>query len=852
MKKFYFLLIALLCSATMLSAATLTVKANNDAWGTVTGGGEYCGEVVTITATPNEGYCFVGWFDEEGKPKVSEGGVVTGEIAHPFFYCADDTYIAKFAEVVTLTLNVETPGGLSDAIFDAGKRPVEVTKLTLTGTLNDDDFTLMRETMTSLLEVDLSGITNTTGVNFRNHSNLQSIILPLRLTTIEGADEFNLDYRGGNFSNCSSLTSIIIPNSVTSIGDGAFLECSSLISVEIPNSVIVIGNEAFRACSSLSSIEIPNSVTAIRSSVFYLCSSLTSITIPNSVTSIGEHAFRACSSLSSIEIPNSVTSIGFCAFDECYRLTSIKIPNSVTWIASYAFGSCYDLKTVTLGNGLETIHYNAFEDSYNIDTIICVSANTPKVADCTSCTQQSFSTIDPQTCVLKVPAVAYDSYVRHSIWGAFLNIETMDIDYYNIQATANNSEMGEVKGAKYYLPNETVTLEAVAYSGYKFVKWSDGSTENPRTFTATADVSLTAEFAVRLYEVTLTCNEAQGTVTGGGEYEPGTQVTITATANEGYKFSHWVRWYEYENEEGGYWEFFMEENPYIFEMDSQFYDIQAVFVEVEEFEVDILTDGNGYLIGAGGWGIYSYGEEVTVEAIANEGYHFVEWSDGSMENPRTIVVTADIQLVAAFAKNQYEVNVSADENGYVIGGGIYYYGEEVIIEAIANKGYHFVKWSDDNTENPRTIVVSEDVELSAEFAKEGAPEEDVDSRIFIAESADETQGTVKVMIVAEAIEGFEFSHWSDGNTENPRIVSLDADVELYAYFKASTDVENSRITSAVVYSNNGVLYVDGAEADYHVLDAAGRLVYSGSDAALALPRGVYVVVVGDEVEKVVL
>ena len=83
-------------------------------------------------------------------------------------------------------------------------------------------------------------------------------------------------------------------------------------------------------------------------------------------------------------------------------------------------------------------------------------------------------------------------------------------------------------------------------------------------------------------------------------------------------------------------------------------------------------------------------------------------------------------------------------------------------------------------------------------------------------------------------------------------MTLDADVELYAYFKASTDVENSRITSAVVYSNNGVLHVEGAETDYHVLDAAGRLVYSGSVAALALPRGVYVVVVGDEVEKVVI
>ena len=52
--------------------------------------------------------------------------------------------------------------------------------------------------------------------------------------------------------------------------------------------------------------------------------------------------------------------------------------------------------------------------------------------------------------------------------------------------------------------------------------------------------------------------------------------------------------------------------------------------------------------------------------------------------------------------------------------------------------------------------------------------------------------------------------------------------------------------------NNGILYVDGVETDYHVLDAAGRLVYSGRDAEVQLPRGVYVVNVGGEVQKVVL
>lgn len=48
-------------------------------------------------------------------------------------------------------------------------------------------------------------------------------------------------------------------------------------------------------------------------------------------------------------------------------------------------------------------------------------------------------------------------------------------------------------------------------------------------------------FKVPTYTVTATANPtAGGTVTGGGEYEEGTTVTLTATANEGYTFVNWA------------------------------------------------------------------------------------------------------------------------------------------------------------------------------------------------------------------------------------------------------------------------------------------------------------------------
>ncbi len=177
------------------------------------------------------------------------------------------------------------------------------------------------------------------------------------------------------------------------------------------------------------------------------------------------------------------------------------------------------------------------------------------------------------------------------------------------------------------------------------------------------------------------------------------------------------------------------------------------------------------------------------------------------------------------------------------------------VQALALPGYEFVRWSDGAIENPHTVVVTKDMTIIAEFRKiEEESGGDEKHSNFIVESADKTQGAVKIIIMAEAIKGFEFSHWSDGSTENPRIVTLDEDVELYAYFRVAveTALENSVISSANVYGNNGTLYVEGAETDYHVLDAAGRLVYSGRESALSLPRGVYVVNVGGEVQKVVI
>jgi len=73
--------------STDVTMYTITVTSNNEAWGTVTGGGQYAeNSSATITATPNAGYRFVEW--QDGDENASRTVTVT----------ADATYTATFAE----------------------------------------------------------------------------------------------------------------------------------------------------------------------------------------------------------------------------------------------------------------------------------------------------------------------------------------------------------------------------------------------------------------------------------------------------------------------------------------------------------------------------------------------------------------------------------------------------------------------------------------------------------------------------------------------------------------------------------------------------------------------------------
>lgn len=99
-------------------------------------------------------------------------------------------------------------------------------------------------------------------------------------------------------------------------------------------------------------------------------------------------------------------------------------------------------------------------------------------------------------------------------------------------------EEGSTTGSARYWEGETATFTAIPNEGYKFVKWSDGNTDNPRSFVVTGDVAYAAVFEKITYIITATAGTG-GTVSGGGTYEHGSNITLKAVPSAGYKFVKW-------------------------------------------------------------------------------------------------------------------------------------------------------------------------------------------------------------------------------------------------------------------------------------------------------------------------
>jgi uncharacterized repeat protein (TIGR02543 family) len=246
-------------------------------------------------------------------------------------------------------------------------------------------------------------------------------------------------------------------------------------------------------------------------------------------------------------------------------------------------------------------------------------------------------------------------------------------------------------------PNLTAGTQ---YEWYATV--SDGSapaTSSTNTFTTAAQTYTLATNTVGNGTVTKSPDQAS--------YSAGGIVNLTANPAVDSTFTGWS------GDASG------STNPLNITMDGN-KSITATFA-INTFTLNYAAGTGGTLTGVTSQTV-NYGEDGTaVTAVPNTGYHFVNWSDTSTDNPRTDTnITANLNVTANFAVNTFTLNYSAGAGGSLTGttSQTVNYGEDgTPVEAVPNTGYHFVNWSDSSTANPRTDTnVTANVSVTANFA----------------------------------------------------------------------------------------------------------------------------------------
>ena len=134
----------------------------------------------------------------------------------------------------------------------------------------------------------------------------------------------------------------------------------------------------------------------------------------------------------------------------------------------------------------------------------------------------------------------------------------------------------------------------------------------------------------------------------------------------------------------------------------------------------------------------------TLPTATRTGYTFKGWStsaSGSVNVSTTTKVTGNVTYYAVWQINSYTLTVTAGTGGTASGGGTYNYGATVTLKATPSAGYHFVKWSDGNTNASRTVTVTGNATYTATFERD--PYLNLDKTSLTFEAAGGTQ-TVKV------------------------------------------------------------------------------------------------------------
>lgn len=119
----------------------------------------------------------------------------------------------------------------------------------------------------------------------------------------------------------------VVPETTQIIGDSAFMD-SKIDSVVLPLGLTTIEGWAFQG-SSIKSIDLPDTITSLGELSFRFCTELEHVRLSNGLTEIPRQTFSSCTKLKKLVIPSNVKTIHFLALVWAYGLGIVVMQSAV-------------------------------------------------------------------------------------------------------------------------------------------------------------------------------------------------------------------------------------------------------------------------------------------------------------------------------------------------------------------------------------------------------------------------------------------------------------------------------------------------------------------------------------------
>ncbi len=276
-------------------------------------------------------------------------------------------------------------------------------------------------------------------------------------------------------------------------------------------------NDAFRYLSYLQNVILPDNLESIGNTAFHALTNLVSVNLPSQLKTIGSNAFQDCSNLSKMDLSS------------CHQLTVIE---------DNAFGRCGAIpEELVLPSSIQRLGYGAF---YNTGITKVDFANT------------SIQYIDQ--------AVFDQCHITGNL------VLPASIECINNKAFATASfESIKLKSQKKVELGNAVFESTNKTTCTVYVPKGLGTTYKADTYWSPFGNNI-VEYG---YLVTVTVNDDSGYATGGGAYEEGETVTLTASLYE-YRNGLFAGWFENNQKLSG-------ESTYSFTMGDTDRSIEARF-----------------------------------------------------------------------------------------------------------------------------------------------------------------------------------------------------------------------------------------------------------------------------------